>query len=147
MQSNRPIHPDFQHFLDFKEKALIEQYKELRNFVISIYPDANELIYNTHALVSVYSLSDRLSEAYCMIPIYTQHLNLGFHKGTLLPDPSGLLQGTGKLIRHIPIQSKNDYHTHEVEALIQSAIQFEKEEMEEKRKKEGLTISKIKMFS
>ena len=145
MAEKRPLHPHFEHFLGFKDTALIDLYLDLREFLLSQHLEANELVYNTHALVSVYSLSDRLSEAYCMIPIYTKHLNLGFHKGTLLNDTEQLLHGTGKLIRHIPITSKKDYRNKEVKALIMAAIQFEMDEIDIKRKKTRLTISKIKM--
>ncbi len=145
MTSKRSIHPHFQQFLDFKDQGLIDLYTDLREYVLSLYPEANELLYHTHALVSVYTLSDRLSEAFCMIPIYTNHLNLGFHKGTLLQDPKGLLTGTGKLIRHIPISTKGDYRNKDVESIIQNAIQYELDEMDMKKKKEGLTISKIKI--
>ena len=145
MSIERSIHPHFQHFLDFKDKLLIDQYLDIRQYLLSISPDANELIYNTHALTSVYSLSDRLSESFCMIPIYSKHLNLGFNKGAILPDPKGLLKGTGKLIRHIPITSKSDYRNKDVEALIQSAIQLELEDMDMKKMKKSMTISKIKM--
>ena len=146
MDKSRPIHPHFQHFLDFKDSELIELYTDLRQFMFSICPDANELLYHTHALTSGYSLSDRVSETFCLIPIYTKHLNLGFRKGTLLDDPTGLLKGTGKLMRHIPITAKSDYRNNqEVEALIRRSIQFEIEEMDMAKKKEGLTISKIKI--
>lgn len=145
MDADRLIHPHFQYFLDFKDQAIIDLYSDLRRHILSLCPDANELIYNTHALVSVYSLSDRLSEAFCMIPIYTKHLNLGFHKGAILDDPKGLLRGTGKLIRHIPINDQGDYRNEDVEFMVQNAIQFELKEMDMAKKKDGLTISKIKM--
>jgi len=145
MSETRSIHPHFQHFLDFKDKDLIDLYIDIRQYIFSLCPEANELLYNTHALVSVYTLSDRLSEAFCMIPIYTKHLNLGFHKGAIIQDQKGLLKGTGKLIRHIPISTMNDYRNKDVEALIRNAIQFEIEEMDMKKKKENLTISKIKI--
>ena len=145
MTTERPIHPHFQYYLDFKSQELIDLYCELRAFILSFNPEANELLYNTHALVSGYSLSDRVSETYCMIPIYSKHLNLGFTKGTLLHDPQNLLRGTGKLIRHIPITTPSDYRNEAVETLVKHAIEFELEEIDEKRKKSGLTISKIKM--
>lgn len=67
-------------------------------FVPSHYLESVELNYHTHALTSVYSVSKKLGDAFYMIPIYTNHLNLGFNKGTLLNDTSKLLRGTGKLI-------------------------------------------------
>ncbi len=144
MKSNRELHPDFEHFLGFKEQPLIELYCDLRNYIIQLYPEANELLYHTHALTSVYTISEKLSDGFCMIPIYTNHLNLGFHKGTLLDDPKQLLQGTGKLIRHIPILQKADFKTKDVTALVQTAIQFALDDMDKPTKTFGQTISKIK---
>ncbi|MFK8008367.1 MAG: DUF1801 domain-containing protein [Saprospiraceae bacterium] len=139
-----PIHPDFLFFLDFKEKALIELYKDLRNYLLELYPDSNELLYHTHALTSVYTISEKLSDGFCMIPIYTNHLNLGFHKGTLLDDPHNLLHGTGKLMRHIPIKNKSDYRNPNVKKLIQAAIDFAENDMDKPTKSVRKTISKIK---
>ncbi|WP_420386564.1 DUF1801 domain-containing protein [Roseivirga sp.] len=140
----RPIHPDFLKHLEMKEINLIELYADLRNYIIEICPDANELLYHTHALTSVYSLSDKLGDAFCMIPIYSNHLNLGFHQGTLLPDRNQLLQGTGKLIRHIPVKRSSDYKNKGVRKLIDDSIALAKEEMTKPSKLKGQTISKIK---
>ncbi|MFK7772054.1 MAG: DUF1801 domain-containing protein [Saprospiraceae bacterium] len=139
-----PIHPDFLFFLDFKEKALIDLYKDLRSYLLELYPESNELLYHTHALTSVYTISEKLSDGFCMVPIYTKHLNLGFHKGTLLDDPHNLLHGTGKLIRHIPIENKKDYRNPKVKKLIQAAIDFAKNDMDKPTKSTGKIISKIK---
>ncbi len=138
------IHPHFRYWLDMKDQPLIDLYTELRSFVMDLYPDSNELLYHTHALTSVYSISDKLSDGFCMIPIYTDHLNLGFHRGTLLPDQNTLLKGTGKLIRHIPIKRVEDFKNDPVENLIKSAIEFAIEDMGKPVSLKGLTISKIK---
>ncbi len=144
MKSARPIHPDFQSLLDLKSKNLIDLFKGLRAFILEIYPDSNELVYHTHALTAVFSISEKLSDAFCMIPIYTNHLNLGFNKGTLLKDPHQLLTGTGNLIRHIDISEKADYSNKKVKALIQEAIGFAIKDMDKPTKITGQTISKIK---
>ncbi len=144
MFNPKPIHPDFHYYLNLKDQPLIDLYQDVRSFVWSMYPEANELIYHTHALTSVYSLSKRLSDAFCMIPIYSNHLNLGFHKGILLNDPHGLLQGTGKLIRHIPVQDRADYRNEKVEALVRSAIQYALDDMDKPSKTFGTILSKIK---
>ena len=34
---------------------------------------------------------------------FTQHVNVGFFMGAFLPDPSALLQGTGKRMRHVKL--------------------------------------------
>jgi hypothetical protein len=143
MKTTRPIHPDFQLLLDFKDKELVALFKDLRAFILEMYPESNELVYHTHALTAVFSISDKLSDAFCMLPIYTNHLNLGFNKGTLLKDPHKLLTGTGNLIRHIDVKKTSDYSNPRVEALIQEAIDFAIKDMAKPTKSIGKTMSKI----
>lgn len=144
MTKSRPIHPDFQFFLDFKDPALIDLFQDLRDYILELCPDSNELLYHTHALTSVFSISEKLSDAFCMLPIYTNHLNLGFNKGTLLKDPNKLLTGTGNLIRHIDIKKPSDYRNPQVTELIKAAIEFATEDMDKPTNATGKTISKIK---
>jgi hypothetical protein len=141
---SKPIHPDFLFLLDFKDKKVIELFKDLRGFILEIYPDSNELLYHTHALTTVFSISEKLSDAFCMLPIYSNHLNLGFNKGTLLNDPHKLLTGTGNLIRHIPVDTEKDYRNKKVKDLIKTAVDFAIKDMDKPTKSLGMTISKIK---
>lgn len=140
----RQIHPDFLPLLELKEQGLITLFKDLRAYILEIYPNSNELLYHTHALTAVFSISDKLSDAFCMLPIYTNHMNLGFHKGTLLADPHKLLTGTGNLIRHIPVAGPADYRNKKVKDLIKAAIDFAIKDMDKPAKAVGQTISKIK---
>lgn len=145
MIKDRPIHPDFQYYLEWKEQSLIELFTDLRSYILELYPTSNELLYHTHALTTLFSTSEKMSDGFCMIPIYTNHLNLGFNMGTLLNDPHDLLKGTGKLIRHIPIQKSEDYRNEKVKQLILASIDFALDDMDKRTKSTGLSISKIKM--
>jgi hypothetical protein len=142
MKTTRDIHPDFLSLLELKQQPVIKLFKDLRAWLLDIYPDANELLYHTHALTAVFSISEKLHDAYCMIPIYTNHLNLGFNKGTLIEDPHQLLAGTGNLIRHVPVQTPEDYRNNKVKKLVQSAIELALEDITTKTTRK--TISKIK---
>ncbi len=146
MSSSRDIHPDFFRLLKKKDAELIELYLDLRTFILTIYPASIEILYHTHALTSVYSTSEKLADAFCMIPIYTNHLNLGFNQGTLIADPHHLLAGTGKLIRHIPVDSPADYRNSKVEKLIRAAIKHASKPTTSTdiTRSTGKTISKIK---
>ncbi len=140
----RPLHPDFEALLTLKDRPLVELFLDLRAYLLELHPDSNELLYHTHALSSVFSLSEKLSDAYCHIPIYQNHLNLGFNQGALLPDPHTVLRGTGKLIRHIPLEKPEDYRKPLVKALIEQAIQLAQENLKKPSKSTAQTISKIK---
>lgn len=142
--AGRRIHPDFEQLLSFKDKQLIALFKDIRHYVLEIEPDCNELLYHTHALTAVFSVSDKLADAFCMIPVYSNHLKLGFNKGTLLKDPHRLLTGTGNLIRHIDIDSTKDYRDNKVKTLIKAAAAFARKDMDKPSVVSGQTISKIK---
>jgi len=144
MEKLRKIHPDFLYLLEFKDQKVIELFNDLREYILEIYPESNEILYHTHALTTVFSISDKLADAFCMLPIYTNHLNLGFNKGTLLKDPDKLLLGTGNLIRHIPIDTPKDYRNKKVKNLLKSAVDFALADMDKPTKSIGKTISKIK---
>lgn len=144
MEKARPLPPDFQSLLDLKDQAVIDLFSDLRNYILELAPESNELLYHTHALTSVFSVSDKLSDAFCMLPIYTRHLNLGFNKGNLLKDPDKLLTGTGNLIRHMDVKKPADYRNEQVKALIREAIDFALKDRDKPSKSIGETISKIK---
>lgn len=141
--SSRPIHSDFLYFLERKEPSLIHLYMDLRAFVLELHPEANELLYHTHALTSVYGHSEKLADSYVHIPIYTAHLNLGFNKGRLLKDPHKLLHGTGNLIRHIPVTKPGDFRNNKVKGLVRASIDFALADMDKPSRTKGATISKI----
>ncbi|MFN8284253.1 MAG: DUF1801 domain-containing protein [Chitinophagales bacterium] len=141
---NRSLDPKFITLLELKDVSLMNLFYDLRNYILEIYPDCNELLYHTHALTTVFSISEELSDAFCVIPIYTNHLNLGFNKGTLLNDKHNLLVGTGNLMRHIPIKTEKDYNNPKVKELIKAAVQFAIKDMDKATKSTGKVISKIK---
>ncbi len=147
MKDIRPIHPDFAFLLSLKPEEVQALFRDLRKYILELYPESNELLYHTHALTAVFSVSDKLSDAFCMLPVYTKHVNLGFNRGTLLKDPHGLLTGTGNLIRHIDVQQPEDYRNPQVKELLDESVAFALRTMDKPTKAKGQTLSKIKKDS
>ena len=42
--------------------------------------------------------------AFGYVAVFTAHVNVGFFFGALLEDPAGLLEGTGKRMRHVKLR-------------------------------------------
>jgi len=42
--------------------------------------------------------------AFGYVNVFTSHMNVGFFRGTALPDPAGLLEGTSKHMRHVKLR-------------------------------------------
>src|ERR1700757_4362780 len=38
------------------------------------------------------------------VNVFTSHVNVGFFQGASLPDPAGLLQGSGRYMRHVKLR-------------------------------------------
>ncbi len=55
------------------------------------------------------------------VNVFRSHVNVGFFRGAVLPDPHRLLQGTGKSMRHVKLRPGGDIDAPALEALIQAA--------------------------
>ena len=52
---------------------------------------------------------------------FTSHVNVGFYHGNALADPAGLLQGSGKRMRHVKLQPAAPANVAALDALIGAA--------------------------
>jgi hypothetical protein len=55
------------------------------------------------------------------VNVFTSHVNVGFFHGAALPDPAGLLQGTGKFMRHVKLRPGTTTHAAALSSLIDAA--------------------------
>ena len=58
---------------------------------------------------------------FAYVGVFRDHVNIGFFHGAVLPDPAGLLQGTGKHMRHVTVKPGFATDESSLEALIASA--------------------------
>ena len=58
---------------------------------------------------------------FAYVNTFTHHVNVGFFRGADLPDPAGLLQGTGKSMRHVKIRPGVAVDAKALKALIVAA--------------------------
>lgn len=75
-------------------------------------PDVRELMHDGYATVCVQDVP------FAYVGVFQAHVNVGFFRGAQLPDPSGLLQGTGKNMRHVKIRPAAALDASALEALI-----------------------------
>jgi hypothetical protein len=59
--------------------------------------------------------------AFAYVDAFTAHVNIGFFQGAELPDPKGLLEGSGKFMRHIKLRPGAGADTAAISALIDAA--------------------------
>ncbi len=61
------------------------------------------------------------TEHFCYISAQKSDVNLGFYYGAELPDPNGLLQGAGKLLRHVKIREPKAIRSPALRRLLKAA--------------------------
>ena len=61
---------------------------------------------------------------FCYIGPQKSWVNLGFYRGVDLPDPEGLLEGTGKGLRHVKVKKAEDIHTDTLQQLVKDAYRL-----------------------
>jgi hypothetical protein len=86
-------------------------------------PGAVEMVYdNYNALVIGFGATERASEAVLSIAVLPRWVDLCFLTGASLPDPHGLLIGSGTVARHIVLDGPADVDRPEVRDLIALAV-------------------------
>ena len=64
----------------------------------------------------------KMSQAYLYLMPQKDRINLGFYQGAALNDPNGLLEGTGKALRHVKIFDLAQVDQPGLQQLLQDAI-------------------------
>lgn len=101
--------------LSAEKKPTVEA---LRSLIASVAPEAHEIIY--HDALG-YGPTDSGFDRILYVMVFEAHLNLGFFYGGFLPDPEGLLVGSGKRMRHIKFRSLQECKNPAITSLLAQA--------------------------
>jgi len=86
--------------------------------------DVRELLHDGHPTACVGDA------AFGYVNAFTAHVNVGFFLGAHLADPSGLLEGTGKNMRHVKLRPGTEIDRQALVSLIQAAYSLVKSQAE-----------------
>ena len=94
---------------------------KVRAVVQNAFPEAGEWVDPPDKLIA-YGSAPTYKGMICMIAPFKDSVNLGFIRGTQLPDPTHLLRGTGKWSRHIKFKTLDEVDNPAVRDLIEAAL-------------------------
>jgi hypothetical protein len=77
--------------------------------------DVRELLHDGHPTACVGDA------AFAYVNAFKAHVNVGFFRGTEIADPNGLLEGTGKFMRHVKLSPERDVDAAALIKLIETA--------------------------
>ena len=77
--------------------------------------DVRELLHDGHPTACVGDA------AFAYVNAFRAHVNVGFFRGAEIADPGGLLEGSGKFMRHVKIGPGREVEAGVLEKLIETA--------------------------
>lgn len=105
-------------------------HEVVEKVIADLDPDRRALVMALHSLISAAAPQASLAikwrnltyaapKDFCAIVIHQAHVNLQLWNGAELPDPAGLLTGTGKQMRHVRLLPGAALPEAELRALLQ----------------------------
>ena len=77
--------------------------------------DVRELLHDGHPTACIGEA------AFGYVNSFTAHVNVGFFNGTTIDDPAGLLEGTGRFMRHVKLSPEREVDAAALTSLIEAA--------------------------
>ena len=77
--------------------------------------DVREILHDGHPTACVEDV------AFAYVNVFSAHVNVGFFRGAEIADPAGLLEGTGRFMRHVKVRPDGGVPATALEGLISTA--------------------------
>ena len=92
-----------------------------RELIRRTLPDVEETVGESPAMIS-FGYGPGYKGMVCTLILSQTGVKLGLVRGSELPDPRGLLEGRGKVHKHVPLRAAEDLHQPGVKPLLTAAF-------------------------
>ena len=99
--------------------------RETRDTILNLYPNAHQTINLGWKTIILGSGPGMKDAAIAINPLKTR-VNVNFYNGIDLADPKGLLEGTGKSMRHVKVKSEAVLKLGAFKALVKDCVKAAK---------------------
>lgn len=107
--------PRIDQWFEAQRPELAEIAREWFSQMRNCGPDVTELLHDGHPTACIEDA------AFGYVNVFTAHVNVGFFHGASLEDPSRVLQGAGRFMRHVKARPEALPDRAPLEALIRAA--------------------------
>lgn len=105
-------------------------------------PGSLELVYdNYNALAIGFCPTERAGDGIFSIAVYPRLVRVFFLQGKRLPDPTKRLQGSGSVVRSIPLESVHVLDEPDIRALVDGALERAKIRLDPKQRRRTIIKS------
>lgn len=119
-------HGTFEQAIEGSNSEVQDIARRLRELIIEIYAEVVEVPWPHQKTVGYGVGPKKMTEHFCYLAPQRDRVNLGFFHGANLTDPEGLMEGTGKKLRHVKVKDIEQAGEASIRELIQISIQERK---------------------
>jgi hypothetical protein len=116
-----PDKKDIESFLASYPAGVPELAHAARRLLAEALPGAEETLDQTARVIG-FGYGPGYKGTVCVLILSKTGVKIGLSRGSELPDPKGLLQGSGKVHRHIALQTLADLKQPGLKPLIKAAL-------------------------
>jgi Domain of unknown function (DU1801) len=98
----------FEEMVGASPASIVELSRAARSMIFEVLPQTVEVVWPQQRTAGYGTGPKKMTEHFCWLAPHSRHLVFGFYYGSELPDPDGLLEGTGTLMRHVKVRSDDD---------------------------------------
>ena len=111
----------FQELIQEHSPEIQELALQAQALVVELHPEARQEIETSWGGYLLLKQPIKGGNTVCYVSAHKKHVSLGFAQGAELPDPDGILEGKGKLQRHLKLKRLEDLQRPAVADLIRAA--------------------------
>jgi hypothetical protein len=91
--------------------------------ILELKPDSVEVVRLGEKSATYGVGPSKMKEAFAYLMPFKTHVNLGFYHADQLPDPSGILEGSGAKLRHIKLKAIESLESEPIIMMISASIE------------------------
>ena len=114
----------FQEIIDRANPHVCELAQKAKALISEVYPPVFEVAWPKQGIIGYGVGPKKMSEHFAYIAVLKERINLGFYYGADLPDPQGLMEGTGKSLRHVKIRQQEQLEDPALRELLEKASKY-----------------------
>jgi hypothetical protein len=115
------VDAEFEALLASSSPEVAATARALRTAVVKAVPDAVQQVDMPDRLLAFGTSAAMRDLLFAIIP-HKAHVNLQLADGVDLPNPDGLIEGTGKRIRHVKVRSVDEAGSSALRAVIDAQV-------------------------
>jgi Domain of unknown function (DU1801) len=113
---------DVDRFFAESDPSVADVARAARRLVLDVLPDALETLDRADRIVGYATGPRPIKDLWAGIAPHRRHVNLQLANGALVEDPDGLVEGTGKRVRHVKLRSIDDVERPELRRLLEVSL-------------------------